>query len=228
MQAHRLSIARIYLVLLGKVQYELRALAEFREPNLSLDLVQVDWPHEFAAAIELNRLRAEIAALRDLVAQAHRVRDHAADSKLTALKECLARAEFQGLIDGRGKLPLFTEHRATLVHLRENLERWGYSTARFMGHEPHQRRHAVIAFARGGATENVEDSRIGILFGVQTAESLIQAPVRREKVAFQRAQLRASAMRFGRGRFSKEFSGLVARTADRGPELVRPLNARAD
>jgi len=34
---------------------------------------------EFTTALELDQLRTEIAALRDVLAQARRVRDHAAD-----------------------------------------------------------------------------------------------------------------------------------------------------
>jgi hypothetical protein len=60
---------------------------------------------EFTTAVELDQLRTEIAALRDLLAQARRVRDHANDSKLTALRECLAKAEFNELKDGRGQTP---------------------------------------------------------------------------------------------------------------------------
>ena len=77
---------------------------------------------EFTTAIELDQLRAEIAALRDLLAQARRVRDHATDSKLTALRDCLAKAEFNELKDGRGRLLIFTEHRDTLTHLLDHLE----------------------------------------------------------------------------------------------------------
>jgi hypothetical protein len=47
---------------------------------------------EFTAAVELEQLRMEVATLRDLVEQARRVRDHAPDSKLAALQECLMRA----------------------------------------------------------------------------------------------------------------------------------------
>jgi hypothetical protein len=83
---------------------------------------------EYTAALELDQLRTEIAALQDLVAEARRVRDHANDSKLAALRPCLDRAEFRELADGRGKLLLFTEHRDTLNYLRDNLERWGFST----------------------------------------------------------------------------------------------------
>ncbi len=72
---------------------------------------------EFTAAVELDQLQAEVAALQDLLAQARRVRDNATDSKLAALRDCLAKAEFKELSDGRGKLLIFTEHRDTLNHL---------------------------------------------------------------------------------------------------------------
>lgn len=88
---------------------------------------------EFTAALELDQLRAEIAALHELLAHARRVRDHAADSKLASLKECLAKAEFQELHDGRGKLLIFTEHRDTLEYLCEQLGRWGYTTCSIHG-----------------------------------------------------------------------------------------------
>jgi len=88
---------------------------------------------EFTAALELDQLRAEIAALQELLAHARRVRDHAADSKLASLQECLAKAEFQELHDGRGKLLIFTEHKDTLGYLCDQLERWGYTTCAIHG-----------------------------------------------------------------------------------------------
>lgn len=63
------------------------------------------------AAVELDRLRAEIAAVGDLAGRVGRVREGGRDSKLVALRECLQRAEFGELKDGRGKLLIFTEHR---------------------------------------------------------------------------------------------------------------------
>ena len=70
---------------------------------------------EFTAAVELDQLRSEIAALQELLAQARRVRDQADDSKLAALQGMSGtRAEFKELSDGRGKLLIFTEHRDTL------------------------------------------------------------------------------------------------------------------
>ena len=102
---------------------------------------------EVTAAVELDQLRAEIAALRDLLAQARRVRDHATDSKLAALRECMERAQFNELHDGRGKLLIFTEHRDTLTYLCEHVQRWGYSVCQIHGGmNPHERKHAQEQF----------------------------------------------------------------------------------
>ena len=99
------------------------------------------------AALEVDQLRAEVAALDELTARVGRVRDGGRDSKLRALRECLERAEFSELQDGRGKLLIFTEHRDTLDHLREHLEAWGYSTCAIHGGmNPHERRRAQAAF----------------------------------------------------------------------------------
>ena len=102
---------------------------------------------EDASGLELDQLRAEIAALQELIAQARRVREQAADSKLAALRECLAKAEFHELSDGRGKLLVFTEHRDTLTYLLEQLEQWGYSTCEIHGGmNPRERKRAQEGF----------------------------------------------------------------------------------
>jgi hypothetical protein len=102
---------------------------------------------EYTAALELEQLRAEIVALKDLVEQARRVREQANDSKLTVLKTCLSAAQFAELKDGRGKLLLFTEHRDTLNAVREHLNRWGYSTCEIHGGmNPHERKRAQEDF----------------------------------------------------------------------------------
>jgi superfamily II DNA or RNA helicase len=102
---------------------------------------------EFTSAAGLDQLRAEIAALQELLAQARRVRDHAADSKLAALKACLERAEFRELSDGRGKLLIFTEHRDTLNYLCDHLGRWRYTTCQIHGGmNPHERKRAQEQF----------------------------------------------------------------------------------
>jgi superfamily II DNA or RNA helicase len=103
--------------------------------------------NETTVAAELDQFRTEIAALKELVARAARVREHVADSKLGALKECLTKADFRELTDGRGRLLVFTEHRDTLVHIREHLESWGYSTCEIHGGmNPHERKRAQEEF----------------------------------------------------------------------------------
>ena len=85
------------------------------------------------AELDLDHIREEIAELGELVAHVGRVRENGRDSKLVALRDCVKRSEFSELKDGRGKLLIFTEHRDTLNHLRNNLERWGYSTCEIHG-----------------------------------------------------------------------------------------------
>jgi superfamily II DNA or RNA helicase len=117
-------------------------LTDVEQDEDDLDDAQRDLlSDEFTTAVELDQLRAEIAVLRDLLGQARRVRDHATDSKLTALRDCLAKAEFNELKDGRGRLLIFTEHRDTLTHLLDHLNRWGYSTCQIHGGmNPHERK----------------------------------------------------------------------------------------
>jgi superfamily II DNA or RNA helicase len=114
------------------------------------DLDEAERDHltdEFTAALELDQLRSEIAALQELLSRARRVRDQAGDSKLSALQECLTRAEFKDLTDGRGKLLIFTEHRDTLKHLRQHLEQWGYTVTEIHGGmNPHERKRAQEDF----------------------------------------------------------------------------------
>jgi len=104
---------------------------------------------ETTTAVELDQLRGEIAALAEVAAAAKRLKDKGpdSDSKLAALQECLKKAEFHELTDGRGRLLIFTEHRDTLNHLREHLEKWGYSTCEIHGGmNPHERKQAQEDF----------------------------------------------------------------------------------
>ena len=102
---------------------------------------------EATATAELEHLRTELVALADLVASVGRVCESGRDSKLVALRECVQRAEFEELKDGRGKLLIFTEHRDTLNHLRDHLETWGYSTCEIHGGlNPRERKQAQEDF----------------------------------------------------------------------------------
>lgn len=106
-----------------------------------------DLTNEITAAVELDQLRSEVAALHELLARARRVRDEGNDSKLAALRDCLAKAEFKELKEGKGKLLIFTEHRDTLRHLLHHLEKWGYTTCEIHGGmNPHERKRAQEEF----------------------------------------------------------------------------------
>lgn len=102
---------------------------------------------ETTVAQGLDQLQAELAALRELESRAARVREHGQDSKLSALRDCLTKAEFHELRDGRGKLLIFTEHRDTLRHIRHHLESWHYSVCEIHGGmNPHDRKKAQEEF----------------------------------------------------------------------------------
>jgi superfamily II DNA or RNA helicase len=111
------------------------------------DAARDDLFDETTVVLELDQLRTETSALRELVLRAARVRENANDSKLTMLKECLTAADFHELTDGRGRLLIFTEHRDTLNHVRQHLEAWGYSTCEIHGGmNPHERKRAQEEF----------------------------------------------------------------------------------
>jgi SNF2 family DNA or RNA helicase len=102
---------------------------------------------EFTAALELDHLRAEITALKELIDQARRVREGARDSKLAALRQCLREAQFAELKDGRGKLLIFTEARDTIYYLAEHLKKWSFSTCQIHGGmNPHERKQIQEQF----------------------------------------------------------------------------------
>src|SRR5262249_13899308 len=96
-------------------------LTDIEQDEGDLDETQRDaLADEFTTAAELDHLRDEIAALQELVEAARLVRDSATDSKLTELRDCLKRTEFNELTEGSARLLIFTEHRDTLNYLREH------------------------------------------------------------------------------------------------------------
>jgi glycosyltransferase involved in cell wall biosynthesis len=67
----------------------------------------------------------------------------------------------------------------------------------------------VIAYGRGGAGEIVQPDITGILFEEQSVDSIVEALDRFDRATFDPRRIRESALRFGRGRFLKEFAALV-------------------
>ncbi|MCX7832015.1 MAG: helicase-related protein, partial [Actinobacteria bacterium] len=102
---------------------------------------------EFTAVSGVEELRDEIEYLKYLVEKAENVYKKAPDTKLNTLKDCLQRAEFAELKDGRGKLLIFTEHRDTLSYLQKHVESWGFSTCVIHGlMDVHKRKKAQEDF----------------------------------------------------------------------------------
>jgi SNF2 family DNA or RNA helicase len=152
-------------------------LAEFR---LIVDLDAEQDPDDATedsenAAVEgvvvaetLDAMRVEIKALEQLVVQADEAIASGEESKLTALRSCLDRAELSTMHeDGRAKLLIFTEHRDTLDYLERNLASWGYSTCAIHGGLPpmlrkqvqqqfHQEKQICIATEAAGEGINLQ------------------------------------------------------------------------
>jgi len=95
------------------------------------------------AAERIEDLRREVRELERLIELAKTTEALGEETKLAALRDCLERAEFAELRDGRGKLLIFTEHRDTLNYLRENLEAWGYTCCEIRGGMNAQQRKAA-------------------------------------------------------------------------------------
>lgn len=75
----------------------------------------------------------EVSALDELERLAVSTESRGEESKLNTLFKCLNHAEMQELQEAGGKLIIFTEQRATLSYLRENLERVGYTCCEIHG-----------------------------------------------------------------------------------------------
>ncbi len=88
---------------------------------------------ESTAAERMDQLRDELYELERLVKLADQTIKTGTEAKLNELKAKLQESQFSELKDGRGKLLIFTEHRDTLNYLKENLEKWGYTTCEIHG-----------------------------------------------------------------------------------------------
>lgn len=68
----------------------------------------------------------------------------------------------------------------------------------------------VIAYAKGGALDIVQDGETGVLFTEQTVGSLVEAMQRFETVSFSPATLHRKAKRFDRGLFATRIRKIVS------------------
>ena len=69
----------------------------------------------------------------------------------------------------------------------------------------------VVAFRAGGVSETVLDGRTGIFFDERTPESLAGALERLERVAWDRAGIRARAREFDTASFRARFLAILER-----------------
>ncbi|OYW43605.1 glycosyl transferase family 1, partial [Candidatus Saccharibacteria bacterium 32-45-3] len=67
----------------------------------------------------------------------------------------------------------------------------------------------VIAYAKGGALDIVQDGESGVLFADQTVESLVAAMQRFETMSFLPATLHRKAKRFDKGLFDTKIRKIV-------------------
>jgi len=68
----------------------------------------------------------------------------------------------------------------------------------------------VIAYARGGALDIVQDGETGVLFTEQTVESLVEAIKRAETLEFRPSTLHRKSKRFARGLFATKIRKVVS------------------
>ena len=73
----------------------------------------------------------------------------------------------------------------------------------------------VIAYARGGACETVQDGVTGLLVEEQTAEAFADAIQQTSNHSFDPSRLRAAALRFSRTRFQDQMRSVIEQVAKR-------------
>jgi glycosyltransferase involved in cell wall biosynthesis len=76
----------------------------------------------------------------------------------------------------------------------------------------------VVALARGGVLETVQDNETGVLVSEPTSEAFGAGLDRAQKVRFDRARLRANAERFSRERHIDQMKAVIDETLDAPPE----------
>ena len=73
----------------------------------------------------------------------------------------------------------------------------------------------VIAYARGGATETVQDGVTGTFFHEQTVDGLIDAVERSQRIAYDPERIARRASEFGLDRFTREMTRFIDATMAR-------------
>jgi glycosyltransferase involved in cell wall biosynthesis len=115
-------------------------------------------------------------------------------------------ATFLGRVSDRQLIELYARCRALLTPA---VEEFGMTMV-----EAHAAGRPVLAPARGGALEIVEDGESGVLFGPGSVDAMAEALRETDWERFDPGRIRASAQRFSPDEFRRRFSSEVARTVD--------------
>jgi len=126
--------------------------------------------------------------------------------ELGRLRRRFRTATFLGRVSDRQLIELYARCRALLTPA---VEEFGMTMV-----EAHAAGRPVLAPARGGALEIVEDGEGGVLFGPGSADAMAEALRETDWERFDPGRIRASAQRFSPDEFRRRFSSEVARTVD--------------
>jgi glycosyltransferase involved in cell wall biosynthesis len=122
---------------------------------------------------------------------------------LARLRQRYSRATFLGRVDDRRLVALYARCRALIVPA---IEEFGITMV-----EAHAAGRPVVAAARGGAVEIVDDGDTGVLFTPGSVDVLAEALRETDWERFDARRLTASAKRFSSRQFRRRFSAEVAR-----------------
>ncbi|OGF30741.1 hypothetical protein A3H09_01000 [Candidatus Falkowbacteria bacterium RIFCSPLOWO2_12_FULL_45_13] len=111
--------------------------------------------------------------------------------------------EFLGRVDDETKAELYGRCLAFIYPQEED---FGITAVEAMASG-----RPVIAYARGGALETVQDGVSGIFFNEQTADSLMQAVLSFDPLKFNSEAIKQHAERFSVARFKKEIQEFIER-----------------
>jgi len=111
--------------------------------------------------------------------------------------------EFLGRVTEEEKAKLFSE---AVAFINPQEEDFGITPLESMASG-----RPVIAFARGGAMETVQEGKTGVFFDQQTPEAIIGAIKKLETINFDSAAIRTWALEFSTERFKSEIKEFVDR-----------------
>jgi glycosyltransferase involved in cell wall biosynthesis len=130
--------------------------------------------------------------------------------ELPRLRRRYTSATFLGRVDDRRLIELYSGCRALIVPA---IEEFGITMV-----EAHAAGRPVLAAARGGAVEIVDDGETGVLFTPGSVDELAEALRETDWERFDSASLKDCAQRFSWRQFRRRFTSELARILDQGFE----------